>query len=140
MADLHDIILADTELESLYREVILEEAAAPFKKGQLSGEAKVTHQSTHQNASCGDAVSVQVVVDPQSQKITDLAWQGQGCIISQASMSAVARSVIGKKKSEVLELAQADILDLLGLTEIVTGRTKCLELGLKTLQAALKDD
>lgn len=122
-------------MSDLYREIILHEAAHPQKKGSL---ANPTHQQDETNASCGDKVTVQLTV--KDDRIAQVAWQGAGCAISQASMSLIAAFVEGKTTEEVEKIATHDVLDLLGLEEITPGREKCMLLGLRAIQVALKHD
>lgn len=120
-------------MSDLYREIILHEAAHPQKKGLL---ANPTHQQDETNASCGDKVTVQLIL--KNDRIDQIAWQGAGCAISQASMSLVAAFVEGKTTEEVEKISKNDLLDLLGLEEITPGREKCMLLGLRAVQVALK--
>jgi nitrogen fixation NifU-like protein len=119
-------------MTDLYQEVILEEAKHPHHQGQLLDADQVLRQT---NASCGDQVVIYLKLDPQTQTIRELKWEGQGCIISQAAMSLLAQLILSKNMSlaEVAELSQADIEGLLGIDEISPGRVKCLLLGLSAL-------
>jgi len=120
-------------MSDLYREIILHEAAHPQKKGSLTNP---THEQDETNASCGDKVTVQLTL--KDDRITQIAWQGAGCAISQASMSLISAFVEGKTKNEVEKLAKIDVLELLGLEEITPGREKCMMLGLKAVHTSLK--
>ena len=87
-------------LEELYREVILDHYRNPRHKGSLS------HADFHAeglNPSCGDEFSLDLAV--VDGVITDVATQGQGCSISQASGSMMADVIKGKTVAEVAELA-----------------------------------
>lgn len=126
----------------LYREVILQEAAQPQNVGSLPNP---THQHSETNASCGDQVTIQLEIEDSKDAaaadlaiVKNMAWQGNGCAISQASMSLVSEVVIGKSVLEVQELTEKTLLELLGLKEINPGREKCMMLGLKAVQRALK--
>ncbi len=55
--------------EDLYQEVLLEAAENPHNRGTLSN---ATHEFAGYNASCGDKIQVQLVLDA-SQKIVDIA-------------------------------------------------------------------
>ena len=86
-------------LVELYREVILDHYRNPRHKGSLS------HSDFHAeglNPSCGDEFSLDLVVD--SGTITEVATQGQGCSISQASGSMMADAIKGKTVDEVKEI------------------------------------
>ena len=86
-------------LEELYREVILDHYRNPRHRGKLT-DAQCHAEGL--NPSCGDEFSVDVLI--QDDVIVDVATQGQGCSISQASGSMMADAVIGLTLDEVKEL------------------------------------
>jgi len=86
-------------LEELYREVILDHYRHPRHKGTL---ANADLHADGLNPSCGDEFSLDLVVT--DGVITDVATQGQGCSISQASGSMMADAIKGKTLAEVADL------------------------------------
>ncbi|MBA2336892.1 MAG: SUF system NifU family Fe-S cluster assembly protein [Acidimicrobiia bacterium] len=89
-------------IDDLYRDVILDHYRNPRRRGRLN------HDAIHadgQNPSCGDEFGVDVVVG--GGIITDIATQGQGCSISQASGSMMADAVVGLTIDEVRDLASS---------------------------------
>jgi nitrogen fixation NifU-like protein len=66
--------------------------------------------------------------------VTEAAFSGQGCAISQASADLLMEMVVGKSLSEVKSLTKDDLLDLLGI-ELGPVRLKCALLSLKVLKA-----
>ena len=72
------------ELDSLYQEVILDHYKHPQHKGLSSTFDAQVH---HVNTSCGDEITLNINLDGDS--ITSLSWDGQGCSISQASVSII---------------------------------------------------
>ncbi|MEN9325453.1 MAG: hypothetical protein RL414_1207 [Actinomycetota bacterium] len=87
------------ELDSLYQEVILDHYKHPKHKG-LSEEKDV--QVHHVNPSCGDEVTLNLVVD--GGVVRDISWDGVGCSISQASISIMTELVLGKSVAEAHEI------------------------------------
>ena len=85
-----------SQLEELYRGVILDHYRNPRRKGTLSGDH--TH-AEGVNPSCGDEFFLDIVVT--DGVITDAAMQGQGCSISQASGSMMMEAIVGKRVEEV---------------------------------------
>lgn len=83
------------ELDSLYQEVILDHYKHPKHKG-LSVEKDV--QVHHVNPSCGDEVTLNLVID--GGLVKDISWDGVGCSISQASISIMTELVIGKSVAD----------------------------------------
>ncbi|GAA2180260.1 SUF system NifU family Fe-S cluster assembly protein [Leucobacter tardus] len=91
-------------LDSLYQELILDHSRRPIGKGELAADASALTASHHEfNPSCGDEIDVRIAVDPDTGKIDQLAWQGQGCSISMASASVLAQLV----RDEEIDLAEA---------------------------------
>ena len=68
--------------------------------------------------------------------ITEAAFSGHGCAISQASADLLLESVIGKPIEEVKHMNKETVLDLLGI-ELGPVRLKCALLSLKVLKAGL---
>jgi nitrogen fixation NifU-like protein len=113
----------EDELEMMYQEFILETSRNPHGKvasiDELSGktatlqqnhESCVVSQSHQFNPTCGDEVTVQIEVSPASQsdeqKIESIRWSGQGCSISQASLSVMTDMVTGLTIDEFTNLEQ----------------------------------
>src|SRR6188768_2375078 len=107
------------ELESLYREVILDHYKNPRGHGVIEG-ADV--EAEGQNPLCGDEVSIFVSFD--GEKIEDVKFRGRGCAISQASTSMLMEMVKGRTTEEVAGISKDELL-------------KCALLGLSVLKLAL---
>jgi nitrogen fixation NifU-like protein len=71
-------------MESLYQEVILDLSRNPHGTGLEDGAAAQSHQL---NPTCGDEVTLQLHLEPGSDVIRAIKWEGHGCAISQASAS-----------------------------------------------------
>ena len=83
------------ELDSLYQEVILDHYKHPQHKGlNPTFDAQVHHVNT----SCGDEITLNINLE--ANLIKSLTWDGQGCSISQASVSMMADLLIGKTLQE----------------------------------------
>ena len=83
------------ELDSLYQEVILDHYKHPQQKG-LS--PTFSAQVSHVNTSCGDEIILNIILE--NDVITSLTWEGQGCSISQASVSMMTDLLTGKSLEE----------------------------------------
>lgn len=88
-----------SQLDELYREVILDHYRNPRKRGSLNGSHL---HADGNNPSCGDEFSIDVAVE--DGVVIDAAMQGQGCSISQASGSMMMDAVVGMSIEEVREL------------------------------------
>jgi nitrogen fixation NifU-like protein len=115
----------------LYADNILDHYRAPRKKGEMP-HASISH--TEKNLSCGDVLSVHLHIDDRT--ITEIAWQGEGCAISQAAMSMLAEMLAGKSIDDIDALNEANVRALLGVP-VGPRRVKCALLGLHTLKNAL---
>jgi nitrogen fixation protein NifU and related proteins len=115
----------------LYAENILDHSKHPHHYGALT-DASITH--TESNPSCGDTITLSLQID--DGLITNLAWTGDGCAISQAGMSILSDELIGKSLTESDALTEARIRELLGVP-VGTRRLKCALLCLHTLKNAL---
>ena len=119
-------------MDDLYREVIIERYKSPQFKGELDPH-DVSFED--ENPLCGDNIRIDLRVD-ENQRVSEAAFSGQGCAISQASADLLLESVIGKSIDEVKQLSKQDVLDLLGI-ELGPVRLKCALLSLKVLKAGV---
>lgn len=120
-------------MDDLYREVILEHYKNPGYKGSLDPH---DYSYEDENPLCGDHIRIDLRVDDKGL-VTEAAFNGHGCAISQASSDLLLESIIGKSIDEVKELTKEDVLDLLGITELGPVRLKCALLSLKVLKAGI---
>lgn len=91
-------------LDSLYQQVILDHAKARHGDGPLD-HADAEH--FERNPTCGDEITVRVRIEPGTDRIAALAWQGDGCSISMASASVLTDMAPGRTVPEFLELTEA---------------------------------
>lgn len=115
-------------MDSMYREIILDHARNPRHPGILN-PADVDHEE--RNPLCGDRLRLTLRLD-ENQRITDIAWDGEGCAISQATASMLSEEILGKTLAEVHQLTKDDIFDLVGIP-LTINRVKCALLSLKAL-------
>ncbi len=119
-------------MDDLYRDEILEHYRQPHNFGTLD-EPDATYEGN--NPLCGDRITMMLTVDA-SGVVSDVAFSGRGCAISQASASLLTDEIKGRSVKEGAAMTNPDILDLLGI-EISPARLKCALLSLDTLQHAL---
>jgi nitrogen fixation NifU-like protein len=90
------------ELDSLYQEVILDHYRSPHHKGLSEPKDIQVH---HNNPSCGDEVTLNLVL--KNQVVQDISWDGVGCSISMASVSVMSDLLIGKKYDDALKILES---------------------------------
>jgi nitrogen fixation NifU-like protein len=112
----------------LYRDIILDHARNPRHPGILN-PADVDHEE--RNPLCGDRLRLTLRLD-ENQRITEMAWDGEGCAISQAVASMLSEEMIGKTLDEVRQTTKEDIFELVGIP-LTINRVKCALLALKTI-------
>lgn len=112
-------------MDDMYRENILEHYRHPSNFGTLESP---TFEAEGVNPLCGDEIRVQVLVDDESN-VEEVRFSGQGCAISQASMSMLSEQMVGKPLEQVAAMTKEDVLELLGIP-LTPVRLKCALLGL----------
>ena len=138
------------DLESIYTDIIMEQSTATYNKHKL--EEKDFEEHGH-NPSCGDDITLEVKF--KEDKISDLAFTGHGCAISQASTSIMIDLLKEKIKEEALRLIELflkmikreklneeeleKLEDAKALQNIsnMPARVKCAELAWYTMQKLL---
>ena len=136
-------------LNELYTQIITENSRSKENRHPVEG---ATHSLEGVNPSCGDDITLKLKVD--GDVITDGAFVGDGCAISQASADIMLGMIVGRKKEEALRLgeifrkmiqgeATAEEIDELeeagALKDIshMPARVKCAVLGWRTLKEAV---
>jgi nitrogen fixation NifU-like protein len=135
-------------LEDLYKEVILDHYKNPRNKRPLSG---TVHSCTANNPLCGDEITVHTRIE--DGRVTEVAFEGSGCSISQASASMMTEAIDGKSLQDAESLAadfrsmmegshdptEDEFGDLIALKGVVKYpvRIKCAVLAWDVLQDAL---
>jgi nitrogen fixation protein NifU and related proteins len=119
-------------MDDLYREIIIERYKSPQYKGELDPH---DIRFEDENPLCGDHIRIDLRIDEHGN-VTEAAFGGHGCAISQAAADLLLESVIGKPVEEVKKLTKQDVLDLLGI-ELGPVRLKCALLSLKVLKAGV---
>jgi len=117
----------------MYQEVILQHYRTPKNFGPLPDANREGEES---NPLCGDHITVRLKVDPTSQKISEIRFQGDGCAISVASASMMTEKVAGLTVEQAGRLTRDDILQLLGIP-LSPARIKCALTGFAALGRAL---
>ena len=137
-------------LSSLYQQLILEHYRNPRNKLELDEKTVEIHMA---NPVCGDEIRLQLRIE--DDRIAEATFVGQGCSISQASVSMMTTLLKGRSLDDADELAKrftrmmhgdaaaakdkalGDLRALQGVSKFPV-RIKCALLGFDALQEALK--
>lgn len=140
------------DMSQFYSDLILEHNRDKRNKRELTSFDLEEHGH---NPSCGDDLTLRVKIDKDI--ITDAAYQGSGCAISQASASMMIDVIKGKTVEEALKLVDTflgmikreitDESELEQLEEAIAlknisnmpARVKCAVLAWHTLKTAIEE-
>lgn len=139
-------------LDTLYRQVIMDHYKNPRNKGKLEGDGITIDMN---NPTCGDRIHLTLKVE--DGKVADAKFDGEGCSISMASASMMTQAVKGLEVEKALALSQIfydmmlgkeyDDEDLdLGDIEALQGvakfpaRIKCATLAWKAMEKGVKSE
>jgi nitrogen fixation NifU-like protein len=137
-------------LSSLYQQLILEHYRRPRNKGELPDRTVEVHMA---NPVCGDEICLQLRIE--DGEVREARFLGQGCSISQASVSMMTNLITGRTLSDAEALAGRFIDMMHGSEEAAKDRSlrdlralqgvsrfpvriKCALLGFDALLEALK--
>ncbi|QHS23144.1 SUF system NifU family Fe-S cluster assembly protein [Virgibacillus sp. MSP4-1] len=140
-------------LDTLYRQVIMDHYKNPRNRGSLEGEDHLSIDMN--NPTCGDRIHLQLQVE--DGKVTDAKFEGEGCSISMSSASMMTQAIKGKSVDEALTLSNlfsdmiqgkeidtkgldiGDIQALEGVSKF-PARVKCATLAWKAMEQGVGED
>lgn len=96
-------------LDTLYRQVIMDHYKNPRNRGNVEGDALTVDMN---NPTCGDRIQLQLQVEDGIVK--DAKFNGEGCSISISSASMMTQAVKGKKLDDALNMSKAFSQMMLG--------------------------
>jgi len=88
--------------DDLYREIILDHYRHPRHAGRVADASAVVEAN---NPLCGDEITLSLRTDGAT--LSDVAFEGQGCSISQASASMLCDTVVGMDSADAETLANS---------------------------------
>jgi nitrogen fixation NifU-like protein len=119
-------------MTQLYQHQLMDHYRNPRNQGALEGP---DFKSGLFNPSCGDSVAIEGVIT--DHVITRVAFQGSGCVVSQATASLLTQAVKGKAVHEIMLLDSSWITQLIGI-ELGPVRLKCALLPLEALHEGIR--
>ncbi|MFC7064015.1 Fe-S cluster assembly sulfur transfer protein SufU [Halobacillus seohaensis] len=139
-------------LDTLYRQVIMDHYKNPRNRGSVEGDHLTVDMN---NPTCGDRIELQLQVN--DGVVEDAKFDGEGCSISMSSASMMTQAIQGKSVDEVLKMSRIfsnmmlgnevedDTLDL-GDIESLQGvskfpaRIKCATLAWKAMEKGVDEE
>ncbi|HLR09474.1 MAG TPA: SUF system NifU family Fe-S cluster assembly protein [Bacillota bacterium] len=139
-------------LDTLYRQVILDHYKNPRNRGALEGDALTVDMN---NPTCGDRIQLQLQINDDI--VQDAKFTGEGCSISMASASMMTEAIKGKTIDEALRMSQLfsdmmlgkdvdtdafdldDIEALQGVSQF-PARIKCATLAWKAMEKGVHEE
>lgn len=116
---------------NIYQDIILDHYHHPHNQGDLKKSDKSVQVN---NPLCGDKIKMSV--NFEKNKVKEIKFSGEGCVISTASASMLTDFVQNKTKEELKKLDSKFIIKLLGI-DLGMNRIKCAVLPLEALQKLL---
>lgn len=116
---------------NIYQDIILDHYHHPHNKGKISHP---NNSVLANNPLCGDKIEMMIIYD--KDKIKEVKFNGEGCVISQASASMLTDYAKNKSKHELKKLDSKFIIKMLGI-DLGVNRIKCAVLPLEALQKLL---
>ncbi len=123
----------DENLKEIYLQELIDNYKNPKNFGKLDDFDYFAHKK---NRSCGDEFDLFLKFDDKN-KVSKVAFNGQGCAISTASFSIFTEYIKGLTLDELKKLSEDDIFEMLKI-EISSGKVNCAILPLGALKKALK--
>ncbi|SHH33001.1 Fe-S cluster assembly sulfur transfer protein SufU [Virgibacillus chiguensis] len=144
--------MAFNNLDTLYRQVIMDHYKNPRNKGNLDGDTLTVDMN---NPTCGDRIQLNMQVEDGIVK--DAKFEGEGCSISMASASMMTQAIKGLEVEKALKMSEMFSKMMLGEDVDTTGldvgdiealqgvskfpaRIKCATLCWKAMEKGVKDE
>jgi nitrogen fixation NifU-like protein len=123
-------------MDNLYRDFILEHYREPHNRGVLDPHDLAAADA---NPTCGDELAVTIRLDAAGERVAEVAFDGRGCAISQASASILSDELAGMSRDELAAIDPGEVVGNLGVP-IGPARLKCALLAWKVVQGAVRGD
>lgn len=120
-------------MSDFYREHILDHYAHPRNWGRLENPDIVAESD---DPSCGDQVHLELALDEEG-KVRQVAFEGEGCMVSMAAASIFTEYLRGKHLKELEQLTEEEVIALLD-APIPPSRRRCALAPLMALRAGLQ--
>ena len=114
----------------MYGEVLIHNYEHPSNKRKMEDASASMKE---ENVSCGDSVTVYIKL--QGDKIKDVSFEGNGCVISIGTASILSEELKGKTLAQLEKMQYKDLLKIIGIDPGPV-RMHCATLSLRALKEA----
>ncbi|MEO9592388.1 iron-sulfur cluster assembly scaffold protein [Rhodopirellula bahusiensis] len=118
--------------QDIHEPHVLDHYEDPYHRGILES---ASHMHEGNNPQCGDRIVITLKLD-DSAKVSEAWFEGEGCVISQASASMLIELMEGKTMEEAKAFTADEMLELVG-PNLAPDCHDCCLLSWSILQAAL---
>lgn len=118
-------------MQDIYKELIFDHYRNPRNYGKV---ARHNFSKREENVFCGDVIEISGTA--KRGKLTEIKFQGKGCVISLAAASLLTDYVKGRSGSAIQKINAKTMQKLLGI-KLSPTRQKCAELPLVALKKAI---
>lgn len=118
---------------NLYQEILMDHYRNPRNNGVL---LQCDFRAEQRNSSCGDEVVFMGVIADNT--LTDVTFQGKGCVVSQATASLLSEQVKNKIIDDILALDKDGLTAMLKM-QLGPVRLLCALLSLTALQNGIRE-
>ncbi|MCH7883182.1 iron-sulfur cluster assembly scaffold protein [Patescibacteria group bacterium] len=112
----------------IYQELIMDHARHPRNAGRM---VRATLKTKAMNPFCGDEADIFLKIE--KEKIHDIKFEIEGCILSKAALSIFSEDVKGKSIKRVITFKDSDMFKLIGFTPSLS-RLKCALFGFEAVR------
>jgi len=117
-----------------YNDKVLEHFRNPHNVGRIENP---DGQAVEGSPACGDMVSVNIKVDPESKTITDIKFESYGCASNIATGSIITDLAKGKTIEEAKKITWKDASEALGGLPAI--KVHCSVLAVEGLRGAIRN-
>jgi|SRR5271157_5849319 len=115
----------------IYAEELIHNYEHPSNKRPMDD---ATISAGDENTSCGDDITVHLKI--AKGRVTDISFEGSGCVISMGTASMLTEHLKGRSLREVEKMTREDLLKIIGI-QPGPARMRCATLSLRAVKRAV---
>jgi nitrogen fixation NifU-like protein len=123
-------MVIDLDLD-IYAEELIYNYEHPKNKGVIEHPST---QSSEENISCGDRITVYLKIE--KDKVSDIKFEGSGCVISMGTSNILVGFLKGKTLAEIENLDKNKLIEIINIDPGPV-RMHCATLSLRAIRKAV---